>query len=145
MLIFSFQILFNIFLDLNHLLTNFALFKFHKYFGQIFLLHLDYHHFYFLPKQCIIYKNSILNNSFLYEGNTNSVYLNFKKNILEFLNNDLIKPIDNDLTELKDIWDISDFYSSNDFIGDSSECLWKLTRLNSTLNILKPLRILIWI
>ena len=56
--------------------------------------------------------------------NSNDLNLT-SKDLHEFLNDDLIKAIDNDLVEPKDICDLSDCNSSYDRIEGSSECTSK--------------------
>ena len=56
--------------------------------------------------------------------NSNDLSL-ISKDLHEFLNDDLIKALDNDLVEPKDFCDISDCNSSNECIEMSSECTSK--------------------
>lgn len=73
-----------------------------------------------------LFKEKETNDFLPSEGYKNSVDLNLKgKNLHEFLNNDLIKALDNDLTDQKDISDFSDCNSSNEYIEVSSECTSK--------------------
>lgn len=68
-----------------------------------------------------LFKEKETNDFLPSEGYKNSVDLNLKgKNLHEFLNNDLIKALDNDLTDQKDISDFSDCNSSNEYIEVSS-------------------------
>ena len=67
-----------------------------------------------------------VNDSLSLDKHKNSNDLNLtSKDLHEFLNDDLIKAIDNDLVEPKDICDLSDCNSSCECIEGSSECTSK--------------------
>lgn len=70
----------------------------------------------------IFFKEKEENNSFSLDKNKSFLDLNLTgKNLHEFLNDDLIEAIDNDLVEPKDIYDLSNDNSSNGYIEGSSE------------------------
>ena len=70
-----------------------------------------------------IYFKQKEDNEIIYlERSKSSIDINFEdKNIHEFLNEDLIKALDNDLMELEENNDLSDSSSSNAYISGSSE------------------------
>ena len=72
------------------------------------------------------FKEKEVNDSLPLDKHKNSNDLNLaSKDLHEFLNDDLIKALDNDLVEPKDFCDISDCNSNNECIEVSSECTSK--------------------
>ena len=91
----------------------------------------DFNYFLFEDKsgsnnENILFKEKAVNNSPPLDKHKNSIDLNMTgKNLHEFLNEDLIEALDNDLMEPKDACDMSDSNSSNGFFEGSSECTSK--------------------
>jgi len=76
--------------------------------------------------KAIVLRGKKINNSLPLDEHKNTIDLNLvDKNLHEFLNDDLIEAIDNDLVEPKEILDVSDSNSCNEYFEGSSQCTSK--------------------